>query len=177
MNKEICLAKFDKYEKETSSTFRKLLAVKYVLISFGYILKKHSVQVNIGNSSVCRILSVGSSKPHQQNLAIDVFNFCTRFNIKLIAQWIPREQNYLADLHSRINDMNNWSTDNESFNIISNKYGPFSVDRFLNSLNKKVNKFNSKYFCRGHSTLTHLQTTGVEIIIGFALRYHASVLC
>ena len=31
LNKEICSAKFDKYEKETSSTFRELLAVKYVL--------------------------------------------------------------------------------------------------------------------------------------------------
>ena len=81
LNKEICSAKFDKFEKETSSTFRELLAVKYVLISFGYILKKHSVQVNIGNSSVCRILSIVSSKPHQQNLAIEVLNFCIQYQI------------------------------------------------------------------------------------------------
>ena len=39
--------------------------------------------------------------------------------------------------------MNNWSINNESFNIISNKYGPYSADRFANNLNKKVNKFNS----------------------------------
>ena len=41
----------------------------------------------------------------------------------------------------------NWSIDDGSFNIINNKYGPFSVDRFANNLNKKINKFNSKYFC------------------------------
>ena len=76
-----------------------------------------------------------------------------------------------------MNDTDNWSTNNESFNIISNKYGPFSVDRFANNLNKKVSKFNSKYFCPGTSTLTHLQTTGAEIIIGFARRYRVSVLC
>ena len=82
LNKEICSAKFDKYEQETSSTFRELLAVKYILTSFGYILKNQSVQVKIDNSSACRILSIGSSNRHLQNLAIHVFNFCTRFNIK-----------------------------------------------------------------------------------------------
>ena len=41
----------------------------------------------------------------------------------------------------------NWSIDDVSFNIINNKYGPFSVDRFANNLNKKIKKFNSKYFC------------------------------
>ena len=112
LNKEICSAKFDKYEKGTSSTYRELIAVKYVITTFGYIFKNQSVQVNIDNSSVCRILSIGSSKPHLQNLAIDVFNFCTRFSIKLIPQWIPRERNYLADFYSRMND--NWSIDIES---------------------------------------------------------------
>ena len=82
LSKEIFSAKLDKYEKETSSTFRELLAVKYVLTTFGYILKNQSVQVNIDNFSACLILSIGSSKPHLQNLAIDVFNFCTRFNIQ-----------------------------------------------------------------------------------------------
>ena len=70
-NKEICSKKFDKYEKETGSTFRELLAVKYVPTSFGYILKNQSVQVNIDNSSACRISSIDSSKPH-----IEIFNFC-----------------------------------------------------------------------------------------------------
>ena len=48
-----------------------------------------SVQVNIDNSSAGRILSVGSAKPHLQNIAIDAFTFCSKFNINLIPQWIP----------------------------------------------------------------------------------------
>ena len=93
-------------------------------------MKSQSVQVNTDNSSACRILLIGSSKPHLQN-------FCTRFNIKLIPQWIPGEHNSFADFYNRMNDTNNWSIDNESFNIISNMYGPFSIDRFANNLNKK----------------------------------------
>ena len=39
LNKEICSAKFDKYEKGGSSRYSELLTVKYVLTSFGYFLK------------------------------------------------------------------------------------------------------------------------------------------
>ena len=84
-----------------TTTHRELLAVKYVLDSFGEMLRNQSVQVNIDNSSAFRILSVGSTKPYLQNIAIDVFSFCSKFNIKLIPQWIPREQNQLADAYSR----------------------------------------------------------------------------
>ena len=74
--------------------------------------------------------------------------------------------------------MDNWSIDNESFNIINNKYGPFSVERFANNLKKKnLTSLTQNIFIREHPKLTHLQTTGVEIIIGFALRCRVSVLC
>ena len=47
----------------------KLLAVKYVLDSFGEMLRNQFVQVNIDNSSSFRILSAGSAKPYLQNIA------------------------------------------------------------------------------------------------------------
>ena len=93
LNKKVCSAKFKDCEKQTSSTHRELLAIKYVLESFGEMLRNQSVHVNIDNSIACRISSVGSAKPHLQNIAIDTFTFCSKFNVKLIPQWIPREQN------------------------------------------------------------------------------------
>ena len=73
-NKEICSEKYEKYEKETSSTcsktctcqfrlhFKKpICSSKDVLLNR---LKTSLVQVNIHNSSVCRILSIGSAKSH-----------------------------------------------------------------------------------------------------------------
>ena len=47
---------------------------------FGEMLRNQSVQVNTDNSSACRILSVGSAKPYLQNIAIDDFSFCSKFN-------------------------------------------------------------------------------------------------
>ena len=63
LNKEVCSAKFKDLEKQTSSTQRELLAVKYVLDSFGEMLRNQSVKVIIVNSSACRTLPVGSAEP------------------------------------------------------------------------------------------------------------------
>ena len=41
-----------------------------------------------------------------------------------------------------MNDTDNWSFNNESFNIISNKDGPFSIDRFANNY---VNAFTDDW--------------------------------
>ena len=68
-----------------------------------------------------------------------------------IPQWIPREQNEIADYYSRIKDTDNWSIDNDSFRFINNLYGPFTVDRFVNNLNRKLRCFNSRYYCPGTS--------------------------
>ena len=84
LNKEVCAAKFKNCEKQTSSTHGELLAVKYVLDSFGEMLRNQSVQVNIDDACACRILSAGSAKPYLQNIAIDGLNFCSNFNIELI---------------------------------------------------------------------------------------------
>ena len=86
-----------------------------------------------------------------ENLVLDHFSFCSKFNIRLILQWIPREQNELADYYSRIKDTDNWSIDNDSFRLINKLYGPFTVDRFANNLNRKLKCFNSKYYCPGSS--------------------------
>lgn len=151
LNELICSGSFADSVIQTSSTYRELLAVKYVLKSFGDLLKNQSVQINIDNFSSSRILSVGSTKTHLQDVAIDIFMFCLSKNIKLIPQWIPREQNQVADYYSKIKDSDDWSIDNNTFNNINRRFGPFTVDRFASNLNAKCKIFNSKYFCPGTS--------------------------
>ena len=96
---------------------------------------------------------VGSSKAHLQNIAIDIFQICLNYNIKLIPQWIPREKNELADDLSKVNDSDNWGIDFNCFKMLSRKYGPFTIDRFADERNKKLHKFNSKFFCPGSSAV------------------------
>ena len=101
LGKPICVGKFQEFEMGTSSTTRQLSAVKYVLGSFGSILENESIQVNVDNLSACHILSVGSSKTHLQSLALEIFKYCLSHNIQLQPNWVPRDENQIADYYSK----------------------------------------------------------------------------
>ena len=57
------------------------------------------------NLNIVHILKVGSKKPHLQEV-LKVFNMCVGHLIKLEPEWVPREENKLADCISRIVDYN-----------------------------------------------------------------------
>ena len=147
----ICAGKFTPHESHLSSTYRELLAVKLVLQSYGAILTNQAIQINIDNFNATRILTIGSSKPHLQRLAIEIFNYCLSYNIKLIPEWTPRELNRCADYYSKIKDTDSWGIDRETFEFINSQYGDFTVDRFADDRNKKLPTFNSRYYCPGTS--------------------------
>lgn len=144
---------FDKREISTSSTYRELLAVKYILQSFNEHLKSQHVQWYSDNQNVSRIIRGGSSKNYLHALAIDIYNICIINNIVLLPAWIPREFNEIADQISKEVDTDNWGIDNETFAYIQIKFGKFDVDRFADNNNNKVDNFNSKYHCPGSSAI------------------------
>ena len=123
--------------------------MKYVVESFGNILSGESVQVNVDNFSASIILLVGSSKPHLQKIAIEIFQHCTNYDIRISPRWIPRSLNTKADEFSKINDTDDWSINGQNFVLINNRFGPFIVDRFADNINTKLPRFNSKFYCPG----------------------------
>ena len=56
------------------------------------------------NQNVVRILTVGSGKGCLQDVALQKFALCMSRAIHIEPEWIPREQNELADYISRIVD-------------------------------------------------------------------------
>jgi hypothetical protein len=151
LEKLVCAGKFTAQESSRSSTYRELLAVKLVLQSYDTILRGQSIQINVDNYSASRIMIVGSRYPHLQQLAIDIFRHCLQNDIKLIPRWIPRNQNTEADALSRLVDTDDWGIDDETFNYINSRFGPFTIDRFADDFNRKLQRFNSKYFVPGSS--------------------------
>ena len=151
LEKLICNGKFSIFERQQSSTYRELLAVKLVFQSYSRLLANQSVQVNIDNFSASRILSVGSTKISLHNLAVDIFYHCIRYNIKLIPRWIPREQNTIADYYSKMTDSDDWTIDLASFTLINSRFGHFTVDRFSSDTNNKLPIFNSSCYVPGTS--------------------------
>ena len=100
------------------------------------------------NFGATRILTIGSSKVDLQQLATEIFH-CLRKNIKLSPEWIPREQNYDADYYSKTKDTDSWGIARNCFGYANSRFGPYSVDRFTDNDNRKLSRFNSRYFCPG----------------------------
>lgn len=147
VGKAVVVGKFAEHERIMSSTFRELLAVKYVLQSITSSIEHTSIRIYVDNFASSRILSVGSSKPHLQQLALEIFKIALSNDIRILPQWVPRELNCVADYYSKINDTDDFSIDDISFHTLNKKYGPYTFDRFADNLNTKVKAFNSKYHC------------------------------
>ena len=136
-------------EAGQSSTWRELVAVGRVLESVASKLCGMHVRWFTDNQNVVRILQVGSSKPHLQVEALRVFKSCVVHNIKLEPEWVPRDENQLADYFSRIIDHDDWYIDHTIFEMLEATWGPHTVDRFATHYNAQVKRFNSRYACPG----------------------------
>ena len=149
--KWIAKGNFARAEIADSSTYRELLAVKLFLQSVSSHLKNENVLWFSDNSNVSRIIQVGSRKLHLHRLSIEIFDICIKNNIKFQPSWISREGNVFSDFLSKHIDSDSWGFDLETFYYIQSKFGIFTVDRFTDDLNKKINNFNSKFYCPNSS--------------------------
>jgi hypothetical protein len=118
-----------------SSTYRELKAIYYVLVTLASRFKARKVVVQTDNQSAARIVSVGSSKPHLQAIAFDLFQVCLAHDIVLSAQWIPRCLNERADALSRFVDPDDWSINPSVFRLVDARWGPHTIDRFASHYN------------------------------------------
>ncbi len=149
----IAQGKFSEADRSASSTFRELLAVREVLVSLEDYLKHESILWYSDNVNVVRILKVGSPKTHLQSLALQIFRICLRQDIRILAQWVPREENELADAISKHVDTDDWGIDQESFNYIQECFGNPCIDRFASQHNAKLTRFDAQFHCPGCETV------------------------
>ena len=77
--------------QRTSSTFREILAVKFVLLSFVKQLSGLTVKWFRDNQNVPRIISSGSSKEKLQSEALSTFNICCSHGISIEMEWISQD--------------------------------------------------------------------------------------
>ena len=84
----------------------------------GQILKHR-----IDNKNVERVLSVGSRTPDLQELVIDIFLLCIQHNIQLVPEWIPREENVVADEISKTIDVDDYICSVQIFLLPWTYYG------------------------------------------------------
>ena len=132
-----------------SSTWRELRAILLVLQSFQEHLKSHACTVRSDNAAAVQIIACGSRKNHLQVEALNIFRFCLEFEIQLHAEWIPREENELADFYSKLQDCDDWQVDPHVFAWLDGLWGPHTLDCFASAKTKQLTRYCSRWWNPG----------------------------
>ena len=145
-------------EAQESSTWRELSAVYLVLASVAPKLANERVRWFTDNQNVVVILQVGSRKPALHEVALRVFSIAIEHQIRLEPEWVPRELNEKADFLSRIVDFDDWYLNPGVFAWLDSIWGPHTVDRFADSNNCQLARFNSRCWNPGSEAVDTFTT-------------------
>ena len=145
---QICHMTWNTLEKTKSSTWRELTAIKFGILSFLSLISNKSLYWFSDNQAALHIVTNGSRKKHLQYLAVRIFKLCLLNGISIILRWIPRCQNELADFIRLLIMMTGTSLLNFS-NISINYRGPHTIDRFADFRNRKISRYNSRFWNPG----------------------------
>ena len=140
-------------EATQSSTWRELRAVRCVLESFQDKLQDERIRWFTDNQNVVRIIQHGSGKPVLQVEALAIFSICASNRIHMEPEWVPREQNQLADYFSRLVDMDDYMLNPVIFDWLNSLWGPFTIDRFASAHNAQLRRFNSRFGTPGSEAI------------------------
>ena len=135
-------------EAKQSSTWQELVAVKRVLQAVVDRLNNSCIHWFTDNQNVVRILTAGRLFAKRS-----LTDICTLMNraIHIEPEWIPREQNEIANYISRIVDYDDWFVNPAVFAWVNELWGPHTVDRFASHYNTQLPRFNSRFMCQGNS--------------------------
>ena len=101
----------------------------------------------VDNYAASRIVHVGSRIHELYCIALDIKSICRENDILLQVSWVPRVMNADADKLSKYTDVGDRQITPIFFAFLNSKWGPFTIDRFASSQNRKLPRFNSKFFC------------------------------
>ena len=133
-----------------------LAGVLVALVSLGEVLRDRAVEFRLDSRTAWAYLR-RSGGPlshifHAQMMRIVrwVMIRVWQLNIHLLPPvWLSGEDNWRADEESRAVDVHDWSVSKATFSALSQRFGPFSVDRFADSVNAHLPRFNSFRRCPG----------------------------
>ena len=91
-------------------------------------------------------------------MALRVFSLAIEHQIRLEPEWVPKELNEKADFLSRIVDIDDWYLNPEMFAWLDSIWGPHRVDRFADSNNYQLVRFNSQCWNPGSEAVDTFTT-------------------
>lgn len=144
--------RFDNYEIKTCSNERELNATLKLLLSTRHYIKDQFLTLHLDNQCAVSAIIKGSRIFRLHDYSMQINDLCLAYNITLKVVAIPRYINNVADCFSKCIDNEDYSITFEFFHKIQDVFKVFcNIDRFANFQNKKINIFNSAYYCPGTS--------------------------
>ncbi|CAL5224726.1 g7458 [Coccomyxa viridis] len=153
---EVAQGYLDPVEQAQSSTWRELIAIERTLWSLLRDVSLTVVRLFTDNLAVHYVWLAGSRKKIIQDIVRRIFEFCHERSIQLWIEWVPRENNLLADALSKYHDRDDWMLNSKYFRILDKLWGPHTFDRFASATNKQCEQFNSRFWCPGSAGVNAL---------------------
>ena len=66
--------------------------------------------------------------------------------MRIRAEWVPREENELADYYSKVVDQDDWQLNPALFREMEGRWGPYSLDCFASFKTKQLSKYCSRWW-------------------------------
>ena len=145
--RNICYRNLTDLEKTFSSTWCELEAIRFSLLSSIKQFENKCIFWYTDNFATKQIIKCGSNKTHIHSLALNIFNLTFNHNIHLEVFSVGREYNKEAYEISKTIDFDDWYTTQRLINILEQRWGKISIDRFASDINRKSKRFNSRYLC------------------------------
>ena len=134
---------FSEFEASKSSTWRELEGTFNVLSSSVELIQGQILKHCTDKKNVERVLPVGSRTPDLQELVIDIFRLCIQRNIQLVLEWIPREENVVADEISKSTDEDDYMLSPDIFAALDILWGPHTIDHCSSFKTRQIPRFCS----------------------------------
>ena len=95
------------------------------------------------------LVNRGSPRLKLNALTRELFRFELEHRITLNVEWVPREENTIADELFKLLIPDDSMLSSAFFRILEERFGPHTVDLFASGANNQCEKFDSLHWCRG----------------------------
>jgi hypothetical protein len=114
-------------EKLASSTWREAQAVFLFLQIHADRFQGSNLKWYTDNQGAPSVIRKGSMKADLNLCAMQILQICLAYKIQMSIDWVPRLQNEEADELSKTVDQDDWQVQSHIFQLLNNKYGPFTI--------------------------------------------------
>ena len=138
---------FNNQLSQASSNFRELTAILCAILAFRKeLINEHVLIFSDNSTAVAYVNNKGGPVLDLTNIAIQIWEEAERLGLSISCRHLAGLSNVTADTLSRSPDRHNWMLNPRIFQILEDKWGPHTVDRFATCQNTQTVRFNSLFW-------------------------------